>query len=112
MDDLKRRFGRLVTAHRKRMGWTQEELADHAGVSIDTISKLETGVVGARFPMIERIASALQVDPAELFSTEIPSGAIRRKALNEICAQLAGKPDEELVWINSIIDVVLKQRPK
>ena len=106
MDDLKRRFGRLVTAHRKRMGWTQEELADHAGVSIDTISKLETGVVGARFPMIERIASALEVDPAELFTTEIPQSAIRRKTFNDLCIRLAGKTDEELRRVSSVLDAM------
>ncbi|MER8809240.1 helix-turn-helix domain-containing protein [Mesorhizobium australicum] len=58
MDDLRKRFGRLVMTHRRRAGFTQEQLAERAGVSIDTISKIEVGATGARFPMIEKISVA------------------------------------------------------
>lgn len=110
MDDLRKRFGRLVTAHRRRLGYTQEQLAERAGVSVDTISKIEVGATGARFPMIERIASALQVDPAELFSAEVPSGALQRARLNEITLSLAPLPEKELEWIGDLIKVALRRQ--
>lgn len=109
MDDLRKRFGRLVTAHRRRLGYTQEQLAERAGVSVDTISKIEVGATGARFPMIERIASALQVDPAELFSAEVPSGALKRAKLNEITISLAALPDKDLQWIGDLLNVALRR---
>ncbi|NGO49748.1 helix-turn-helix domain-containing protein [Allomesorhizobium camelthorni] len=109
MDDLRKRFGRLVTAHRRRAGYTQEQLAERAGVSVDTISKIEVGATGARFPMIERIATALQVDPAELFSTEIPSGALKRAKLNEVTLTLAGLSETDLQWIGDLIGVALRR---
>lgn len=109
MDDLRKRFGRLVTAHRRRLGYTQEQLAERAGVSVDTISKIEVGATGARFPMIERIASALQVDPAELFSSEVPSGALKRAKLNEVTISLAALPDKDLQWISDLLNVALRR---
>jgi transcriptional regulator with XRE-family HTH domain len=97
-------------AHRKRVGYTQEQLAEQAGVSIDTISKIEIGATGARFPMIEKIAAALEVDPAELFSPEIPSGALRRGPLLQITTRLASLSESELRWISGVIDAVLRNK--
>jgi len=112
MDDLRKRFGRLVMTHRKRAGFTQEELAERAGVSIDTVAKIEVGATGARFPMIEKIAGALQVDPAELFSAEVPSGTLQRGVLRELTVRLAGLPDDQLRWIGGVIDAALKGKSK
>ncbi|MEI9418823.1 helix-turn-helix domain-containing protein [Mesorhizobium sp. Cs1321R2N1] len=112
MEDLRRRFGRLVMTHRKRAGYTQEQLAERAGVSIDTISKIEIGATGARFPMIEKIAAALEVDPAELFSPEIPSGALRRGPLLELMTRLAALSENDLQWLKGVIEAALKKGPR
>ncbi|ORE90941.1 helix-turn-helix transcriptional regulator [Aurantimonas sp. 22II-16-19i] len=107
MADLRIRFGRLVAAHRKRLGLTQEVLAERAGVSTDMISKIEIGATGARFPLIERLAGALQVDPAELFTTEVASGAIQRGRFADISTRLASLNDKELAWMSGIIEAAL-----
>jgi transcriptional regulator with XRE-family HTH domain len=59
MADLRKRFGELLAAHRRRRGLTQEDLAEAAGLSVDMISKIEVGATGARFPSIERLARAV-----------------------------------------------------
>ncbi len=64
----------LLAAHRRRSGMSQEALAEAAEISVEMISKLERGASGARFPVIERLAGALKVDPAEFFTTELPRG--------------------------------------
>jgi tetratricopeptide (TPR) repeat protein/transcriptional regulator with XRE-family HTH domain len=40
-------FGEYVRAHRRRRGWTQEELASATGLSVRTIRKLEAGLIAA-----------------------------------------------------------------
>ncbi|CCV03317.1 Transcriptional regulator, XRE family [Mesorhizobium metallidurans STM 2683] len=108
MGDLQRRFGRLVAAHRKRMDLTQEQLAERASISIDTVRKIETAASGASFPMIEKIALALEVDEAELFSTLLPSGSFNRGKFQEISLRLAGLSEKELRWVGDLLEVALK----
>jgi transcriptional regulator with XRE-family HTH domain len=110
MVNLRIRFGRLVAAHRKRKGLTQDALAEAAELSVDMISKIEVGASGARFSVIERLAAALDIDPAELFTTEIPTGARNRKTLSEITSRLALLSEVDLVWVKGLLDAGLLPR--
>ncbi len=105
--DLRMRFGRLVAAHRKRKRITQEALATAAELSPDMIGKIEAGQTGARFPSIERIAAALDVDPAELFTTELSTGSAKSKAVLDLHARLAALNDREISWVGRLLDAAL-----
>jgi transcriptional regulator with XRE-family HTH domain len=107
MDDLRKRFGRLVAVHRKRSGLTQEALAEAADVSIDTIAKIEIGATGARFPVIQRLSKALDVDPAELFSTEVPGGVLNRGIFGQISMRLAQLNESQLLWAKNLLEAAL-----
>jgi transcriptional regulator with XRE-family HTH domain len=107
MADLRKRFGELLAAHRRRRGLTQEDLAEAAGLSVDMISKIEVGATGARFPSIERLAQAVQVDPAELFTSDLPKGSMNRGAFGEISPKLSPLPESDLLWISALLDVAL-----
>ena len=111
MAGLRKTFGAMVAAHRRRLSITQDELAHRADISVDMVSKLETGASGARFPVIERLAQALEVHPAELFTADMIPDRLHRPQLQFIIEKLAGLDDRELTWINSIIDASLKNRP-
>ena len=108
MVDLRTRFGRLVKAHRTRMGLTQEALAERADISADMISKIEGGSSGARFGVIVQIANALEVDPAELFTPNLPSGQLQRAPLTDIVSRLGSLSDSELRWLNGVIEAALR----
>lgn len=111
MDDLRARFGNLVKAHRRRAGLTQEALAERANISTDMVSKIEGGNSGARFGVIAQLAEALQVDPAELFTPDLPGGQLQRSTLIEITSRLARLSDGELYWLNGIIEAALRSTP-
>ncbi|HLY67599.1 MAG TPA: helix-turn-helix transcriptional regulator [Chloroflexota bacterium] len=110
MQELRQRFGRLVAAHRRQRNWTQDKLAAEAGISIDMVSRVEAGATGARFNTVAKLAEALGVDPAELFSSEVPSGAKQRAALTNLTARLAALSDRDLGWLEDVIDAALKPR--
>src|SRR3954454_9022219 len=62
--------GEVVRAHRRRLGWTQEELAERSGVTVRTIGKIESGRITAPRPSTLRLlADALGVDSSELTSS-------------------------------------------
>lgn len=110
MSQLRTRFGGLLKAHRIRLGMTQEALAERAGISTDMVSKIEGGSSGARFGVIEKLASALGIDPAELFTSELPSGHIRNETLVYLTSRLAALSESDLNWIKGIVDAALKRR--
>jgi len=110
MEDLRARFGGLVKAHRLRLKLTQEALAARANVSTDMVSKIEGGNSGARFGVVAQLAEALGVDPAELFTPDLPAGQLQRSTLTEISTRLASLGDGELQWVKGLVDAAL--RPK
>ncbi|MGY6531810.1 helix-turn-helix domain-containing protein [Glycocaulis sp.] len=110
MSDLKTRFGRLVAAHRRRAGMTQQELAEAVNASVYMISKIEGGVSGTRFAMIERLAEALEVDPAEFFTSQLPGSALERSVHGRIVSQLIELDPDTLAWLEGLITAALKSR--
>lgn len=55
-----------LRAARVARGWSQQRLADEAGVNRDSISRMETGQSGAYPLTVGKLAAALGVEPAEL----------------------------------------------
>lgn len=64
--DIRKVIGRNVRDVRQDRIWSQEELADRAGVHRTYISQVERGVTNPTATVIAKIADALGVEPAEL----------------------------------------------
>ena len=105
-------FGRLVANHRRRLGWSQEKLADRAEVSSGMVAKIETGATGVRFPMIVKIAIALDVEPAELFCSQLPHGRLNQGKRRELIVRLEELSDDDLNWTYELLSVALKATGK
>ena len=56
---------------RRLRAFSQQELADVAGVGRNTISRIERGETGAHGRTLRRLAQALSVDVAELLLVEV-----------------------------------------
>ena len=107
LQKLRTQFGRLVSAKRRERGWTQDELASNAEISVDMVSRIEAGTTGARFTTIDKLATALQVEPEELFSAK---SALDRPKLGAIVTRLARLSDDDLDWLDEVLKSVLKHR--
>lgn len=60
------RVAHNVRAGRKRLGLSQEELADVAGLHRTYIGSIERGERNVSIDNIDRLATALQLDPIDL----------------------------------------------
>jgi transcriptional regulator with XRE-family HTH domain len=67
--DLKRAMAINVRRERYAKKWSQEELADRAGLSSRYLGSIERGRVSASVTVLGRLAQALRVDPCELISS-------------------------------------------
>lgn len=63
------RLARNVSRLRKAAGLTQEEFADRSGIHPTYISAIENGHRNPTIDVVERLALALEVDPATLLAT-------------------------------------------
>ncbi len=58
---------------RDAIGWSQDRLADEAGVTQATVSRIERGESSSiDLDVLDKIARALRVDPAVLFVRQCP----------------------------------------
>jgi transcriptional regulator with XRE-family HTH domain len=65
--DIRERFGFAVKTRREELQWTQEDLADKAGIHRTYLSDIERGSRNVSLINIERVAEALSLSLSELF---------------------------------------------
>ncbi len=71
MDDLLTQIGQRIRKHREKSRLSQEQLAERADVSSQTISTAETGKKRLRVENIIKICEALEISPDYLLLGEI-----------------------------------------
>lgn len=78
-----RTIGNKLLTIRKRMGMTQAEVAEAAGLSDRTYADIERGSVNMRTETILRICDVLHITPDEVLTEESTSLATRQAELIE-----------------------------
>ena len=78
-----RTIGNKLLTIRKRMGMTQAEVAEAAGLSDRTYADIERGSVNMRTETILRICNVLHITPDEILTEESTSLAARQAELIE-----------------------------
>ena len=68
MAKLQKLLGARVYELRSRSNLTQAQLAERAGVSNDTVSRIERGIRSPSFDVLDRLAKALDLEVRELFN--------------------------------------------
>ena len=104
MAKLQKLLGTRVYELRKRVKLTQAQFAERAGVSNDTISRIERGIRSPSFDVLERIAKGLDVEVRELFdfSNRKFLEAKCRLELIDLLNYLQDKGPNEIVMIYKI----------
>ena len=110
--DLKANFGNKVRALREAQRFTQDELADRIGRSVDTVSNIERGIYATRIEVAGRIAQALKVDLADLFDfrDNVRPSADRehRRIVRNLTALLNDLDTKNLLALRDVIEASVK----
>ncbi|MFE4828264.1 helix-turn-helix domain-containing protein [Streptomyces sp. NPDC056672] len=61
-----------VRKYRRAAGWSQEELAHHAGLSVGPVRRIEQGHDGVRMETLHAIARAFDVRTSALMASGVP----------------------------------------
>lgn len=74
-------IGNRLYSYRRRLGMTQAEVAEAAGLSDRTYADIERGTVNMRIETMLRICDALHITPDEVLTEDAPTVAARQEAL-------------------------------
>lgn len=104
---LEQRFGEHLRSMRHERGFTQEELAERCGLSVDAVRRIERGRFSASLGTIAKLARGLGVSLRTLFETFEDPGKARVKELSDYLA--TRKPAEIRLAIR-VLRVLFEER--
>ena len=111
MATLRQQVGDLVRHWRKVRGWTQDDLAEKAGRSVELVNRIERGGVAPSFDTLEIFAKVLEVDVRDFFGVgdhAVPSR--RDDGLAKIVGRISGLDRSDLDWIDELVRVALARK--
>lgn len=104
-----RRVGRRVRELRQRARLSIDQLAERAGVTHESVGRLERAVSPPNLRTLEQVARALGVDLAALFVDTVPGTTNLPAPVREIVARLEGRPEADLERARAVIDLLFPQ---
>ena len=94
-------IGKRIRELRKEKGWTQERLAERAGIEPSNLSHIERAATKLSLPTLVGIANALEVSLDEIvYSNLVKSAHISAGRLNELLEDCS---PEELLGLAEIL---------
>ncbi len=101
---LSQRVGEKIALKRKKLGYTQVEVAAMLGIEQESLSRMEKGIIAPKFSRLEPLAEVLECSVLDLFRTENESTQASSNYLIEQLDKL-NKKDQKLAL--SIIESIL-----
>ncbi len=94
--------GNKLLAFRKKIGMTQAEVAEKAGLSDRTYADIERGTVNMRVETVLRICEVLRITPDEIFVDDKPAMYLEREKLMERLDSCTNKEREAAIKLLGI----------
>ncbi len=91
-------FSSIISEKRKLLKMSQEELAERVGISQESLSRMEKGVIAPRFERLQLFAEALECSIADLFRGEDEAGEWAH-TIERLLLPLPRQAQEEIVGI-------------
>lgn len=107
---INRRLGARVRQLRRGRGWSQEELGERIGRSVDTISNVERGASSTRIDTAAQIARVLGISLSELFEFEPRPPISYDPARIELLEVLSAQPTEIVESATAMARVMIRLR--
>ncbi|TKJ43026.1 hypothetical protein CEE36_05950 [candidate division TA06 bacterium B3_TA06] len=103
---LRRKVGEEIRRRRRALGWSQEKLAEKAGISFKYVSKIELGFSNPSVTILNRIAVALKTSPNDLLDFRLPGERTPdpRILFEKLLELLKGKPKLQVELIKRLAE--------
>ena len=109
MEETVRLLGERIRDLRKQAGLSQEQLAEHAEISLDACGRLERGEVNPNLKTLGGIADTFRISLSELFQFQQASQDPIKQEIGELSLFLSTKPLEDVQFVAELMrQVVLR----
>ena len=113
MGDILSKLGSRIREERKKVGLTQEKLAECVELSTDYIGYIERGKQAPYLKTLEKIAAALGIEVYELFIFRgVQQGDEHKTALHELTILLHDKSTEDIEFVTLILKQIFEKTKK
>lgn len=104
MSEFSKYLGESIYRNRKRQKMTQAELAEKAGITEQTIRKIEHGEGNPQLDVLYSLVTELQIDPTEIF---YPSEVEEDTARKQLEIMLADCSDGQIRDLLPVVEAAL-----
>jgi transcriptional regulator with XRE-family HTH domain len=101
-----------IKRRRAELELTQEQLCAKAGLSLDAVSRIESGSRVPRLDTLERLATALELSVGELLGDAPAPAATQAPQLRRLVALLESQSAETQALVVALAKAVVKASPK
>lgn len=105
MSDLKKLLGKRIKEIRQSRNLTQEQLSDKTDIGASSISKIESGIYHPTDENLERIATALNVEPYKLYMFNHQKA--KPELVQDINLMLQNASEEEIRLAYKVLNGIL-----
>lgn len=109
---LSKLIGVNIQERRKKLGLTQESLAEKIGVGQQSLSRMERGDIAPKLERLPEVAATLQCSVADLFRPEAGNNHDLARTLEDALQGLEKKEKEYLVRLTGELAALLRQARK
>ena len=110
MSDYAKNLGEILFRNRKRLKMTQAKLAEKAGVTEQTIRKIEHGEGNPQLDVLCSLITTLGIDPAEIVYPRKEAADPARKQLEILLADCGDDQIRELIPVVDAALQIVKSR--
>ncbi len=86
---LAQQVGRKIAMRRKRLGYTQVQVAQLLGIEQESLSRMEKGVIAPKFSRLESLANVLECTVIDLFRSSDDTVESISKYISEQVGELS-----------------------
>ncbi len=103
-------LGQLVRQRREQTPYDQKALAEHLGVSLMTVSRIENGDTVLDVPQMEKTAQLFNMDPVEFFKQSLEAKEKAEKDNFKVFQnkrEINKHPDMAILGAATVIGIIL-----
>ncbi|MDY0059361.1 MAG: helix-turn-helix transcriptional regulator [Myxococcota bacterium] len=101
-------IGKRIRELRRARGLSQQALAEKAGISVTYASQLERNIGNPTLSTIQQLATALQVDPADIIRQAEGSAEDEAAVLGAVSGVIDQKDPEKLRRLRTFLEEVFR----